>query len=851
MNKFKTYTDFSETTTSEKITLAHVHAKSYILTGFSVYSGNIYERSADHVVTEIKDNGAELTLANDKDSVISGTYFYEIETNKIYIYSADISSTKLLLTYRLFFSSAPLNLSYDLSYGHEVYYEPRLVSKTSYSVKTDSSAIGVALIGSGNLSLTNTDGELDNFGQLYFENQDINIYSYNRNIEEDQIKLIYSGIIVTKTYTDKDISFKINNKLDFINNLVSLKLYPDEDNISESLVDTYKSRPFGRVDGLQAQSISIVGEGFSMSGTVTGSAASSTLIGTSTQFLSELSPDDELTLSDGTIVSVSSITDNTTLVLSDELESDVNGATAEVEPSRPNPHYNRTWQVSGNALRKTISTIISVPFNNAVELDDSRDLEIGDIITTESGQNRVIDSISGNRIVVTQAFSPLPITGQTIVRTSIQNTHYLGKELDKDYYSINNNSIDGCQLVLDDDIEKTHFIRRGVDTSETWTVSSGSREISRDSGTNELLPELIKPRDYIKIGNSGLYEVLQVTEDKIHTRIPITSTYTNQYLQVVNVIGIDDDSIISCNVIGETIDGEPTGIWAKNASQVIKLLLIEQGLESLLNSSSFDDVSNNQDYTVSMVIPRNSGSNSSEKLKSIIGDITKSTLTSLVVNGDMKLALQLVDTSLNRDSIKTITEHDVIAWKYKTEQNALYNEIVCTYNEVQINKISLESGSSIVEFENELATDLGISKKQGLELSLYREKDANYVTQRYSMLTQSLNSVIEINTDLRYYNLELGDIACLDFETVSNFGDLDTNKRLMMVTSVKKDGERMIISFSDISNLFAKRAVITDDNINDYNISSDDEKLYNSWITEDNGIVDNNNDNTYGRNIII
>ncbi len=847
MKKFKTYSEYKSAVVSEKITIAHIEAKQYLFT-FTSYSGNVYDRSVDHVVTSMKLNGSDLTEASSIGTVVSGTYYYDITANKLYVYSTDIGNDKFLATYRLFFSSAPLNLSYDLNYGHEVYYKPRLRTSIPYSVKTDSSAIGTALIASGNMTLTNTDRELDSYGKFYFENQNIKVYSYSRNMPESEIKLIYDGIIVTKTFTDKDIKFKINNKLDFINNLVSLELYPELSNISESVQNTYKSRVFGRVDGLQCQSVSVVGENFDLTGTISGTETSTAITGTSTSFLSELSPDDELTLSDGQVVTVETITDNTHLVISDGLDSDVSGVTVTVVPFTPSPNYNRTWQVSSSGLRETECNINSIPFVNALELDDIRDLEQGDIVSV-NGQTRVIDSISGNRIVVTQSFLPIPTTSDTVVRKPVQKAYYLGKELSKNAYNISNSS-SGCQLVFDIDTEESHFLSRTVDSTATYTISSGSRTISRDSGTNDQLPELIKTRDYIQVGNSDFYEVLQVSSSTVTIRTAISATYTNQKIKVKSVIGIEDDSIISVDVLGETVDGEIDGIWIKNSSKFILKMLTEQGLSDIINTNSFTEVENNQDFTISLVIPSNQGSSKSEKLKTIFNKITQSTFTSLSLDSNFQLTYNSVDTSVDFDNLITITDHDIVSWSNKTEQSDLFNDISATYNEKQINTISEDSSSSIVLFENELATDIGINKTDEFSLNLYRESEAYASVQRKTMLSQSLNNTIEIKSDLRYSDLELGQVVITSLQIVDNFGDTDDDKRLMTVISIKKDGESITFGLSDLSNLFVKRAIITENTISDYVSATNDEILINSWITEDNGTNDDN-DNTYGRNIII
>ena len=129
-----TYTEFIEQTTSEKIVLAHIHCKWQAYT-FTSHTGNIHQKTMDFFVSDVSQDAASLTLASDKDSVVSGTYFFDPLTNILYVYSSDIDASDVIVTFKLFFSTAPIQLPHDMDSGEDVYYEPRIKSTSGISVK--------------------------------------------------------------------------------------------------------------------------------------------------------------------------------------------------------------------------------------------------------------------------------------------------------------------------------------------------------------------------------------------------------------------------------------------------------------------------------------------------------------------------------------------------------------------------------------------------------------------------------------------------------------------------------------------------------------------------------------------
>src|SRR5665647_1843485 len=113
---FNTYNEFIDSNRSEKIVLAHVHGVKRLY-GLTLDSG-LYSKVTPYFVTGVKDGNTNtsLTSVNSTEEVTDATrFYYNHSTSKLYLYAYDSASDEIIITYRLFFSSIPINLSWDLN----------------------------------------------------------------------------------------------------------------------------------------------------------------------------------------------------------------------------------------------------------------------------------------------------------------------------------------------------------------------------------------------------------------------------------------------------------------------------------------------------------------------------------------------------------------------------------------------------------------------------------------------------------------------------------------------------------------------------------------------------------------
>ena len=178
MEFYQNYEDFSNRVTSEKMVLVHLEA-AYRLFNFDLESGNIYKRITEHFVKEVKQDGSSLESVDSIVEVVAGKYYFDIMASTLYVHSpTNPFQSKIIVNYRLFFSNAPLTLSWDLQdLSNEVDYDSRVKKSPGFKSKGGNNQQGISITGSGSLVLENTDGYFDEiYDKFVFENKKVEIY---------------------------------------------------------------------------------------------------------------------------------------------------------------------------------------------------------------------------------------------------------------------------------------------------------------------------------------------------------------------------------------------------------------------------------------------------------------------------------------------------------------------------------------------------------------------------------------------------------------------------------------------------------------------------------------------------
>lgn len=480
MDKFKTYLEYSEHPVSEKITIAHVNCKQRAYGFTQVDSSDIYFTIAQLFVVACQSGVTSLESVSSTGAITSsGKYYYDSDSSKLYVHSAagftnEDTDPEIIPTYRMFFSSVPINLSWDLQdHSHDVYYEPRIQSSPGFSSQLGADQMGISIVGSGTLKLNNGDLFFKDYYDLYiFDNQEVSIYSYNRSLDPSAAKILYTGKITDMSYDQSSVSIKVKDVINALNEEINLGKFSeitDTINISSEVGKYVKRRIYGLVDSLRCQSVDMLWdndleeEAFTLTGTVSGEFEKNILTGTN--FLTEVSPGDKIIFSEDEEHTVDKVQNDTKLLLSDDLSKTYLGVSVKVLPERPFYNRNRKFLICGHGLVDVTTTITFVHERNRVDVVSTLDFRAGDFVSVGS-QHVAIKRISGNTIVFRQNLAVKPLIGATILKEKIQNVQirypdqgYRNINLIRGDYSVTETS-EGSYLNIIEDCEKNATLPR-------------------------------------------------------------------------------------------------------------------------------------------------------------------------------------------------------------------------------------------------------------------------------------------------------------------------------------------------------------------------------------------------------
>lgn len=846
---------FIKLASSEKIVLASINAKTRLY----VFSEQdplylYYTKSVPYFVEELKYDNTILTKVSNKNNVIQGSFFYEIQTSTLYFrlpLDADPVDHEIIVTYKFFYSTKSLTLSHNLQdVSEDVFWDGRIVSNPGYKHKIGIDQALSSLIGEGTLHLKNNDGGLSNiFDRLIFENQDVVIYSWNPNLPPSESKVIYRGRVTNKSYDGTDVKFKIKDQLFALLDAPQLEAYSDVDNVSDSVKGQFKRRVYGRVDGLRCQSTSQIADGITLTGTVSGVANSNILTGAGTLFLSEVLQDDEIQIGTQTF-NVDQVLNDTSVQLTDEIEYGFSGQPAIVIPDRGTTLRNRTFLAAGHVCAEVQHTILLAQQFNRITLDSTEGLFPGDFIEFTDTLERIEikNTAPGNVVVLQQNMVTKPAVGTFVIRRPIQEVYVKSRKVSSDDYSIFNTG-NQCGIVLQNDVEFN--LARPKNTKFTTVFTNGSRTIT-STNVEVSLQDIFEPGDYIKpdgITYTTFYKVVNVRTTEIDISVPFADASITDIAEVRKPDYIEDDTEVSVNILGKTEDGTAGGVWIQTAAQILKDLIKDVGITQV-NNQSFIDGNDDAYQLMSLAIPFSFSSKSVPTVKDIADKVNQSVRSSLTLDNDLLIKFKVLNVYTGED-LPVIRDEDVIEWKITSTNGKTYKTALGRYRFTDTDLSTLDDGNKFVTFDSEFVKRyIGTSKVDELDLYLYKTLDAEIAVHRHLYYNRLGTSTLSLTTDLRLEGLEIGDVIIADFkELYERFGDRDYRKKKMLVIGKTVTGERTQLELSDLGNTFNTSAYITPNDAPEYNLSTSDQKLIYGYITDNQGIVENVED-TAGINLI-
>lgn len=843
--------NFIKAASSEKITLATIDAKArlYVFTGPVM---DTYSKVTPHFVSSVKQGNVDL-VCSCSGPLAAGQFNYDLLTSTLNfrtIGDVDPQTVEIIVTYRFFYSDKGLSLPHDLAdISEDVHWDGRIVSSPGYKHKIGIDQALTSLVGEGTLQLKNQDGGLDNvFDKLIFENQQVVIYSWNPDLQPSEARVIYRGQVTNKTFDGKDVKFKIKDQIFALLDAPNMEQYTAADNVGDRVQGQFKRRVYGRVDGLKCQSVDQIADGFQLTGVVTAAAESDQLLGVGTSFFAEVLQNDRITIGTQEFT-VDRVVNDTTITLSDETEYAFAGQPAILIPDRGTSLKNRTFLCAGHECAEVIHTVVEVPQFNRVVASNTDGLYAGDFVEfTDTGERIEIKTIApGNIIVLQQNMVQKPGVATNIVRQPIQEVYIGSRRVNADDYTINNSS--ECGLTFDADAEFN--LARSRNSKFDGTFTNGTREVNIT--TTELsLDETFKPGDWVKpnsVSYTTFYKVVNVRDATLELDTIFADPTTTDIIEFKSPEYLEDDSVVSVNILGRTENGLKNGIWIQNVAQAQRDLIKDVGITQI-NSASFVEGEAQSTQLISMAIPESFSTKTLPKVKDLVDKLNKSTNSSLTLDNDLLIKFKTLNVFTGED-LPVIRDSDVIDWKIKATNGKTFRRVFSRYRHTDVELSTLESGNKAITFDSQFVERyIGTNKVEEVDLYLYEERDAEIATHRVSYYNRLSVATLTITTDLRLEDIEIGEVVIADFNRLyKRFGDDDYRKKVMLVIGKMLTGARTELILSDLGNTFNASSYITPNDAPDWVSATSDEKLIYGYITDNQGIV-NNEEETAGTHLI-
>lgn len=813
------YSNFANKSRSEKVVLAIAEAVHQVKL-FELHAGSVYKRVVEHFVKAVKVNGVELTEVF-TSSLSAGQFYFDAKAKTVYVRCSDNANPKthqVALVYKFFFSNGPHVLPHDLSTGEPVMFEPRIINIGSLGQQLDDQNTGIVLESSSTITMENSDGFWDEiFDTLIWENQAISFYSWSPSIPVIESHKLFEGLIESKDFSISQVLFKVKDFVFKLKNAVNLPEYSQADGkLSPSHLGKPKRRIYGQVKQIQCVGIDKVLNGFPLTGTVTALVDSTTLTGSSTSFLSELSPGDELffTINGQSVkLGIDEVLSNTEAKLGSKSNFNIVAMSAIVTPTRPYRKYNRRWSIAGHKLRAPSATITSIEGNNRVTANTVLDFFADDSVKINN-EYVYVRRISGNKFVFNTALVPLPQVGDLIEKNPVSRAYFKNKEIfiDRDWSLFNTGE---AILELNDEAEFNIAEQRSIGVNLTFTASS--RTVTTTATVD--LRTILQTRDWIRkdsLLEPEWYEVLDVREQTITLRTPFIGTTQTTTGIMKNVDLIGDESLLTVDCMGMEVDGA----WIKTPSDAIRHLVLNDALFPSVNEDTFSKAKAECDYILSLPIPISIG-DKSPMIKDVITLINESVFGSLYGDSSWAISYSILN-SKKPAALEVLRDDDILAFDVVSDQKII-NSIKVNYRpftDYFNGSPAFETYSQESDFVNRF---IGIKNSEEKTLYLYEEDKAKIIAQRLMFFKSLSTCKVQVKAKLNLHHLTVNSKVFLDLSRLfKRYGGMDRRK-IGNVTAIKKNGSDIDVDFTDLGNIYNRVPSIAPNDASDYASASRDE----------------------------
>lgn len=849
-----TYEDFQALENSEKTILAHVEASRRLM-GWTLDAGSIYKIVNTNYVISLVEDG---TALSEQSAMPTGTseFWHDYENGYLYVWTSDGAHPNgkfMALTFRNFFaSSGGVHLPADLSSDRDMHYLPLIKSTSKFGVALDNKEfLGFALEGQGSITFLNDlDYWTDRYDKWFWPNQTIRIYSWNRALGANEAKIIFRGLTQSTKWNEKEIVFKLKDTLKALRQPVDLDDLVDASGaVVPPAKEIAKQRlVYGRAQGLVPSNIdSALPAGNLITGTVTVTSASATVTGSGTSFLNEIRQNDTVIFSNinDTEYTVLSVTNDTSLTLTENYSgATASGTPCKVKHAVPHRFQNRVHLIAGHALKEPATTVSGANKINVFVVADATDFFVGAEIKVGS-EYSIIQKVSSNTIEVSPVLGSVPPVSTAVTLSSVWNVYLNEKKLDISRGDYSFSAANGT-ITLANDAEFNIAPIKYIAGTINFTNTSANI-----TGTGTSFTKYLKPGDWVLNDNNGTwYEIKTITSDIAAVLISASGATGTGGRYKAPEICDGDKVILSLSAMGATQNGVKTGTFIGTAPLAVRDLLTRGGLSDDIVAARFNTANNVAPQIINLAIPENTYDKKPPKLRDVINLLNQSVFGSLYQNDSYKFEYQIIDPS-RTSSFNLYIEPDILGLQIISDASRLIKTVVIEYLFKEFDYSSLEKSNSEYTHTSDIGNYLGKSSNQmRIKTVLSNAADAKVFAQRWAFIKEIASSVVRFKTGLQASKLHIHDRIKLSHSKLYyRYGTEDDKTKLAGITAIKRDLGSNEVEIDDIGNAFNRTAAITANDANVFDDASDQEKVLNGYITDNYGLL-NNDEYTHQTNCI-
>lgn len=859
MPEINSYSSFQAAAATEKIALCIVEASKRLM-GWTVDSGSVYELTGwDYsVITALSDSGTAYTSVASKASITAGTYYNDRTNRILYLQASDSSNPNsrfIACTVQLFFSNASgVAIPYDLNTGFDIDWLPYVQDVSQFQISLDNQyQMGDAIQGTGNLVLLNDQSYWPTlFDKVYFENQNVYIYSWHRNLPITQAQLLYKGRIYAKKYTATDITFSVKDLLSQLNVAMPLATISalGSKKVTPSILNAFQRTVYGRVFGMRPMNIDQVTSGYPMTGTVTVTNGSATLVGSSSLFLTELRKDDKIFFTSdttGTSYTVKQVTSNTAATLTVVYGGLTHAGSAMTQvPALPKRWQNRIFQIAGHILCEPSTTIATGYTTTMFDVVSGSRFQAGDTVTV-AGQSTTIKDIVGVRVNCNGALNVIPSPGDAVKRATI-SAAYLGSQTltaTRDYTY----DPTAATITLDKLAEYNLAPRLLLPGTSTAFVNGSTAVV----GTGTFYTKYLTPGCWVKDtaqADSAFREVLEVVDDT-HLTLVTAAGYNSATATVIYLAPnyyTEGTSVLSIDLIGKTSDGTLTGPLIATGPDVVKDLLSVAGLSGSTDTTSFSNAATLAPQPLGLVIPTNYTDTTAPKFIDLVSQVNQNVFGSLVQSSNFLLQYSIFSPTKPASRLK-LKEADILSWSIDAKMDNIVKTVQVNYLQKEYDYLS--NAGTFLQVTNTsknaqyLAGSTGIKTFPSILTTL---ADATTLAGRLGFILEYSATVFTVATKLQAMTTNINDTVEIDHEKMYQRIGSSSNRKIAAVLGYRKSPTDVELDLEDLSNAFSRCACIADSAALSYSNASEAERVKNGYYTDLYG-MQSNDPTTFNTNL--